>query len=183
MYDLVTEISKLLHVFQWNDDVAPLRQALQTLDHAEPDAGIPTEGALAFQASKLQLLLSVFNSIDAKLIAGIDPDMPPPMMPPPPDETGLPSGVSPASIKDPRLRARYEADIAANQVKLKQFSFQLSLRDVDESALELFESHLSEHTPKSAAKAVAELLDASMKSKTRAQTLKAIAVKVLGEAS
>lgn len=182
MYDLVTEVSKLINAFEWNDDIATLRRALQTLDHAEPDAGAPQAQVWAFQVTKLQLLLGAFNAIDAKLTTPFDPDRPPPMMPPPPEESGLPSGVSPASIKDPKLRARYEAEIAMNQVKLKQFSFQMALRDADETARELFESHLGEHVPGSAARAVEDVLNTSIKSPARVQDLKAIAARTLGSA-
>lgn len=51
----------------------------------------------------------------------------------PPAETGLPSGVAPENIKDPKLRSRYEADIAANAKKGREYSRQFELRKLDRS--------------------------------------------------
>jgi hypothetical protein len=50
----------------------------------------------------------------------------------PPPETGLPAGVAPEAIKDARLRARYEADLAENRKKLRragEHAAALRLRD------------------------------------------------------
>lgn len=46
----------------------------------------------------------------------------------PPVETGLPAGSPPSAIKDPRLRAKYEAAIANNQRKSQLVEQQLSLQ-------------------------------------------------------
>lgn len=45
----------------------------------------------------------------------------------PPSETGLPAGTPPSSIKDPHLRAKYEAAIAENKRKSKRVDQQLPL--------------------------------------------------------
>jgi len=49
----------------------------------------------------------------------------------PPAKTGLPSGVSPFSIKDLKLRAKYQALIAANTAKAQEYNRQFSLRYLD----------------------------------------------------
>jgi hypothetical protein len=45
----------------------------------------------------------------------------------PPPETGLPAGTPPSAIKDPRLRAQYEAAIAENRRKAKRAEQQFPL--------------------------------------------------------
>jgi hypothetical protein len=50
----------------------------------------------------------------------------------PPQETGLPSGAAPEAIKDPKLRARYEAVIAANVKKGREYNRQFEFRYLDE---------------------------------------------------
>lgn len=49
----------------------------------------------------------------------------------PPSDTGLPAGVSPEAIKDPLLRARYEAAIAENTRKTIEFNRQFELKYLD----------------------------------------------------
>jgi hypothetical protein len=45
----------------------------------------------------------------------------------PPDETHLPAGTPPSAIKDPKLRAQYEAAIAENNRKSQRVNLQLPL--------------------------------------------------------
>lgn len=47
---------------------------------------------------------------------------------PPPAERGLPAGVEPSAIKDPKLRAQYEAAIQENRQKLEKYREQYELR-------------------------------------------------------
>jgi len=49
----------------------------------------------------------------------------------PPPVTGLPSGVAPESIKDPKLRAEYETAIAKNTEKIQKANTQNTLRNLD----------------------------------------------------
>jgi len=46
----------------------------------------------------------------------------------PPLATGLPAGVSPESVKDPKLRAEYEAAIADNSAKAQRYNDQQYLK-------------------------------------------------------
>jgi hypothetical protein len=46
----------------------------------------------------------------------------------PPLETGLPAGIAPEAIKDPKLRAQYEAAITANEEKGRRYDQQYRLR-------------------------------------------------------
>ena len=46
----------------------------------------------------------------------------------PPPATGLPSGIAPEAIQDPKLRAEYEAAIEANRQKAERYAQQNALR-------------------------------------------------------
>lgn len=69
-----------------------------------------------------------------RLEQAIDPDWDPEDLPfeniAPPIGTGLPSGVCPRAIKDPELRAEYEAAIEANRKKNEEYKRQRMLRKV-----------------------------------------------------
>jgi hypothetical protein len=45
----------------------------------------------------------------------------------PPDETRLPAGTLPSAIKDPKLRAQYEAALAENKRKVERANQQIPL--------------------------------------------------------
>lgn len=60
----------------------------------------------------------------------------------PPDKTGLPAGVSPEAVKDPALRAQYEAAISANAEKARKYNRQHALRYIDETFSKNAEQYL-----------------------------------------
>lgn len=49
----------------------------------------------------------------------------------PPLSTGLPSGIAPEDVEDPKLRAEYEAALAKNKQKAQNYSRQVKLRELD----------------------------------------------------
>jgi hypothetical protein len=51
----------------------------------------------------------------------------------PPPNTGLPSGVAPSAIKDPKLRREYEIALAKNAEKTQYFHRQYKLRQLNQS--------------------------------------------------
>jgi hypothetical protein len=67
-----------------------------------------------------------------RLLDAIDPNWDPNDLPSlnisPPVATGLPSGVGPEAIKDPNLRAEYEAAIEKNRLKAERYSQESRLR-------------------------------------------------------
>ena len=67
-----------------------------------------------------------------RLVGSIDPNWDPNDLPVinlvPPLATGLPSGVAPEAIKDPKLRTEYEAAIEKNRQKAERYSQQYRLR-------------------------------------------------------
>lgn len=60
----------------------------------------------------------------------------------PPDESGLPAGIVPEGIKDPKLRAQYEAALAANAKKGREYNRQFELRKLDETFPKTAENYL-----------------------------------------
>ena len=67
-----------------------------------------------------------------RLIDAIDPNWDPNQTPfdniVPPEATGLPSGIAPEAIKDPKLRAEYEAAIKRNRENAERYGEQYGLR-------------------------------------------------------
>ena len=67
-----------------------------------------------------------------RLLDAIDPAWDPNDLPQlnvvPPEQTGLPSGVSPQAIENPVLRAEYEVAIEANRQKIEKYNEQYRLR-------------------------------------------------------
>jgi hypothetical protein len=67
-----------------------------------------------------------------RLLDTIDPNWDPNDLPlsnvVPPSATGFPSGVAPEAIKDPKLRAEYEAAIQKNEQKAERYGEQYRLR-------------------------------------------------------
>ena len=49
----------------------------------------------------------------------------------PPDGVGAPSGVAPEAIKDPKLRAQYEAALSVNREKVRKYDHQYMLHYID----------------------------------------------------
>jgi len=60
----------------------------------------------------------------------------------PPEETGLPAGIVPEGIRDPKLRAQYEAAIAANTKKGREWDRQSELRALDETFPKIAEAYV-----------------------------------------
>jgi hypothetical protein len=60
----------------------------------------------------------------------------------PPKETGLPAGIVPEGIRDPKLRAQYEAALAANGKKGREYNRQFELRKLDETFPKVAEGYL-----------------------------------------
>jgi len=61
----------------------------------------------------------------------------------PPRETALPSGVAPEAIRDAKLRAKYEAALAANNKKAREYNCQYELRSLNETFPERVKQYLA----------------------------------------
>lgn len=75
-----------------------------------------------------------FLSLWQRMKGQIDPSFSPEDMPflnvPAPHGSGIIAGTDPASVKDPSLRAQYEADIEANRRKARAYNLQHKLRNI-----------------------------------------------------
>jgi hypothetical protein len=160
------KIDGLLQRFSQHDDVAALSDAVDLIDGLQPDPKAPA-GAPPFREEKLHLILTVFNAIDAKRIPDFDFEKLPPMTSVPPPETGLPAGVDPGAIQDPKLRALYEKEIASDQAKVKLYGLQVKLREVDGACAEAMERHVSATYFRSSVAELDQLVDQTVKSPAR----------------
>ena len=170
--EIRNEVNELLRRFDRTDEVEALNIALELIESTELDSSTPKMGGPGSRTEKVRLFLSLLNHIDAKVVPGFDFKNPPSISTAPPDEVQLPAGVDPEAIKDPRLRAQYEKEIAANQHKLKIYSYQMDLQEKDRACVELLETYISEHYSRSSEKALHALIDETITSKARASQLK-----------
>jgi hypothetical protein len=165
------KIDGLLQRFDQHDDVAALRDAVDLIDGLQPDPKA-SAGAPPFREEKLRLFLTVFNGIDAKRIPDFDFEKRPSMTSVPPSETGLPAGVDPGAIRDPKLRVLYEKEIAADQAKVKLYGLQVKLREVDGTCTEAMERHVSATYFRSSVGELDQLVDEAVKSPARQLAVK-----------
>ncbi|HYG79352.1 MAG TPA: hypothetical protein VD861_03135 [Pyrinomonadaceae bacterium] len=87
----------------------------------------------------------------------------------PPAETGLPAGVAPEGIKDPRLRVQYAAAIKANAEKARRHNHQFMMRHLNQFFAPKAEEYLIRvyAKPPFALEELKKLLDANLKSESR----------------
>ncbi len=78
--------------------------------------------------NQVALQLRAWQRIEQTIDRNWDPDDMPAMNLAPPNATGLPSGVAPSAVKDPQLRAEYEAAIEANRQKAARYRLQSRAR-------------------------------------------------------
>ena len=87
------------------------------------------------RTDSLYLWLRLIHLLDHSLDPDFKPDdVPERAVQPPPTSKGVvyPPGADPALIDDPKARAQYEKDIAANQAKTTHYGLQTKLRRLDE---------------------------------------------------
>lgn len=164
-------VEALLRTFEERADIEALRTALAQLEAA---TGAPASkaDALAARQSQWRLFLDGVNRIDAKLIPDFDFDDVPTLSSEPPPQTGLPAGVSPASIADPALRAQYERAIAENQAKAAVYNFQSRLKRTDEQWMDAFEAFVSARFPRAEAPALERAINEGVTLASRRTALK-----------
>jgi hypothetical protein len=168
------EVNDLLRRFDQAGDIRDLRKALALVEDfgQGQESGEAAVHGQAVHAEKLQLLLAVFNHIDAKIDPKFDLEDLPAMNVAPPPESGLPAGVDPKSIADPAIKAQYENGIAANQAKAKLFEFQSSLHKAARTCTDAFDRHVYAHYTKSSEAALTKQIDQTVRSETRRTSLK-----------
>ena len=81
---------------------------------------------------KTKLWLHAWKQLERNINRSFDFSNRPALNLTPPPETGLPAGVAPEAIKDVKLCGRYEAALAANTSKAREYNRQFELRSLDE---------------------------------------------------
>jgi len=94
--------------------------------------GKPIEGEARAQLRRRQatLWLHAWQRIENTIDKNWDPNKTRYAKVCPPAATGLSPGVAPSAIKDPKLRAEYEAAIEANRQKIARATLQIRARDL-----------------------------------------------------
>jgi len=120
-----------LEIFRTTHDVEALSSAI-SLASAMPSliSPLPLPGQPQVK-DKLSLLFAIFGALDVEIAPDFDPNEVPELTVEPPPESGLPAGVAPASIKDPKVRKVYEDSLAANSLKNQRYRYQYALTQED----------------------------------------------------
>lgn len=83
------------------------------------------------RSSKTKLWLHAWSRLEKGINRNFDFSDRPLLNVRPPEETGLPAGAAPESIRDQKLRAAYKAAIAANAAKAQEYNNQFELKSLD----------------------------------------------------
>ena len=116
-------------------DVVPMETVVKLLRHvayhpSPPKGGDELGEWCAQRSAKARSWLHAWMRVHEGIDEAWDPEDRPAANLAPPDETGLPSGVAPEGIKDPKLRAEYETAIQNNRRKSEEYMRQTILRTV-----------------------------------------------------
>jgi hypothetical protein len=95
------------------------------------------------RSEKARLWLRAWRRLEHGLDKSFNFDDRPRLKVAPPEGTGLPAGVSPDAVKDPQLRARYQAAIDANLEKSREYDRQFVLRFINRTFPQKAEQYLS----------------------------------------
>lgn len=94
------------------------------------------------RSARTQLWLDAWKRLQEGIDDKWDPNDLPLINVSPPLEAGLPAGVAPEHIKDPKIRAEYEAAIAKNRQKAEKYNQQYKLRRLKEWFLPMAEEYI-----------------------------------------
>lgn len=107
----------------------PLPQYVQFVEFLGFDPPVMDESAWKdLRRQKARFWLEAWHRISQATDSRFDFNDRPLLNVAPPPSTGLPAGVSPASIKNPQLRTKYEHAIAQNNAKIQRYNEQSWLR-------------------------------------------------------
>jgi hypothetical protein len=143
MIETENKIRGLIDKFTESDDLDVLENAIDEIDAIEEPAGSLDKDYDLYRKAKLKLILDIYNSIDSKTIPDFDFDDMPDLTIAPPAETGLPSGVSPESVKTKSMKEKFEKEIQENQQKKEVYNYQLKLKKLDDYNTANFKEHIS----------------------------------------
>jgi hypothetical protein len=120
-----------------------LRDRVQFVEFLAQDPPVTdAAGWEKLRAEKARLWLETWKQIAGSINSKFNFNDLPMLNVAPPAGTGLPAGVAPEAIKDPKLRAEYEQAIAANASKTRIYSDQLWLRQTAPSFYKEAENYL-----------------------------------------
>jgi len=136
------QVIQLLKSFKDNDNLDALSDAAQLVQQMQIEETASLLDKDSFHNEKMRLHLMVLNEVDGKLIPDFDFDDVPMLSVSPPAESGLPSGVAPSSIADPKMRLKYEKTLFENQKKAVCYSFQKKLMKINKKITEQTEHYM-----------------------------------------
>lgn len=128
------QINKRLKTFNKSKDLEELEKIWQTIPNFG-NANIKGEQeSKQVRDMKLKLWFSFINNIDKHLDPNFNSDDVPQIniAPPSSNDVVYDSGMSPDSIKDPKIRVQYEEAIKQNTQKAAQHRFQIGIRRINE---------------------------------------------------
>jgi len=100
-------------------------------DLGDPSWTVPQSWEVR-RRSNAEKFLSLWQRMRGEIDHTFDPEDKPFLNVPAPAGSGVTAGTDPTSIKDPAVRAKYEADIEANRKKARNYNLQLKLRTMTE---------------------------------------------------
>jgi len=117
-----------LKTFKEREDIQSLTKAITALKALESYERSNTNEWASVRKSQAELWVRAIQMIDAKSDIDFDFDNAPEINIAAPGP--YPSGISPASIKEPKLREQYEQAIAANKIRRAKYEFQRKLKAI-----------------------------------------------------
>lgn len=121
------KLTELFKAFRDTGSLDALSEALALTDALAAGDAMSPEGEERSRTERSRAYLKVLGAAESKIIPNFDFRDLPSLATSPPPATGLPAGVDPVSIADPRLRAEYEQSVAADREKVAHFAFQKKL--------------------------------------------------------
>lgn len=121
----------------------PLHYHVQFVSFLMLDPIVIDEAAWkTLRKQKAELWLAARRRVESSVDPRFDSNDLPELNVPTPPGSGLPNGVSPESIKDPKLRAQYEQSIAQNSTKAHKYNDQYWLKKNEQPFYENVERYL-----------------------------------------
>jgi hypothetical protein len=122
-------------------DPEQLESAIRSLEHADLLEAETGAERLAMRLEVGQLWMGAFEALTSGIDPAFDPEDRPQMnlVPPPGRNQAYSSGVSPTAIREPEIRAAYEADLQKNKEKVESRRIQNRLRLMEDRAAESVE--------------------------------------------
>ena len=137
------QVIHLLKLFKDENDLESLSEASRLVHDMQAEENNLSLEKHAFRNEKMSLYLMIINELDSKLIPEFDFNDLPLLSVSPPPESGLPAGVAPSSINDPKLKAEYEKKLRENSNKLNRYTFQKKLMKINQRVTEQIKRYMN----------------------------------------